>query len=277
MFSALSKIRYAKKACFHRSRFQTPFFFQKIPWRYSLPLHPCMPSHQSLLNWALENSDPGTFNEIKKKEGLDSEMVANILGRSDAVLMKERIFFAANRENGTKEREEALIALEELVEKIDNARDFGKIGGWKLLIPLFEENGAVSRLAWSVAGTSLQNDEETQTSFLADIAIGKIKSSLLLEKEPKTKAKIFKCLSSLLKNIKSISEFISDHGEAVFQDLAINFKSDTVLVERLAFFIRFSVEAGAEPALFAQTLSSFKETYFSMESENLLFCKNIRL
>ncbi|CAE6452456.1 unnamed protein product [Rhizoctonia solani] len=79
---------------------------------------------ESLLKWSLENtpadepSVPPTAERIKE---LDPAIIDMILGKSDAVIMKEKLAIAQDESREEDERVEALDDFEMLVEQIDNA------------------------------------------------------------------------------------------------------------------------------------------------------------
>ena len=76
----------------------------------------------SLLRWSIENSTPRSADAPPPaRKDIDPEIIDYILGKSDAVLMKEALEIALDESKGDEGRIRALGDLEMLVEQIDNA------------------------------------------------------------------------------------------------------------------------------------------------------------
>jgi hsp70-interacting protein len=76
----------------------------------------------SLLRWAIENSTPAAEGTtITPRSDLDPEIIDYILGKPDAVLMKEALDVAVDASKSEGDRLQALDDFEMLVENIDNA------------------------------------------------------------------------------------------------------------------------------------------------------------
>lgn len=65
----------------------------------------------SLLRWSIENSSPST-GPVQPREDLDPAIIDHILGKPDAVLMKEALSVAVDEKKSEDERVEALDNLE---------------------------------------------------------------------------------------------------------------------------------------------------------------------
>ncbi|ELU37498.1 Fes1 domain-containing protein [Rhizoctonia solani AG-1 IA] len=79
---------------------------------------------ESLLKWSLENTptdEPVVRPTAERMKELDPEIIDMILGKSDAVVMKEKLAIARDESREEDERVEALDDFEMLVEQIDNA------------------------------------------------------------------------------------------------------------------------------------------------------------
>ena len=76
----------------------------------------------SLLRWSIENSTPRSANAppLTRKD-LDPGIIDYLLGKPDAVLMKEALEIALDENQGEDARIQALEDFEMLVENIDNA------------------------------------------------------------------------------------------------------------------------------------------------------------
>jgi len=78
---------------------------------------------ESLLRWGIENSTVSPDGETVVPQGkdLDPAIIDQILGRPDALLMKEALDIAVDEKQSIDARIQALDDLEMLVENIDNA------------------------------------------------------------------------------------------------------------------------------------------------------------
>lgn len=76
----------------------------------------------SLLRWSIEHSTPRNADAPPPvRKDLDPEIVDYLLGKPDAVLMKEALEAALDDKRDENVRIQALDDLEMLVENIDNA------------------------------------------------------------------------------------------------------------------------------------------------------------
>lgn len=76
----------------------------------------------SLLRWSIENSTPRSADAPPPaRKDLDPEIIDYLLGKPDAVLMKEALEAALDEKQGEDARIQALDNFEMLVENIDNA------------------------------------------------------------------------------------------------------------------------------------------------------------
>ena len=103
---------------------------------------------KSLLNWAIEHSDPDKLKKLARDRGGGvewsegvSETVREVAsGPSEADLMREALVVLADS-RARAERERALDVLEDLVTQIDNAGDFLKLGGLAALLGEIRREG----------------------------------------------------------------------------------------------------------------------------------------
>ena len=76
----------------------------------------------SLLRWSIENSTPRSPDAPPPaRKDLDPGIIDYLLGKPDAVLMKEALEVALDEKRGEDTRVQALDDFEMLVEHIDNA------------------------------------------------------------------------------------------------------------------------------------------------------------
>ena len=77
---------------------------------------------ESLLRWGIENSTPASSGAaVAPRKDLDPAIIDYILGKPDAVLMKEALEVALDENQSDNTRIQALDDFEMLVENIDNA------------------------------------------------------------------------------------------------------------------------------------------------------------
>ena len=76
----------------------------------------------SLLRWSIENSAPRNADGPPPvRKDIDTDVIDYILGKPDAVLMKEALEIALDEKRDEEARVQALDDFEMLVEQIDNA------------------------------------------------------------------------------------------------------------------------------------------------------------
>jgi len=96
---------------------------------------------------------------------LDPGIIDAILGKPDAVQMKEDMAVAVDSSKTEDERIAALDHLEMLVEHIDNANDLEKLNLWQPLQSLLTSETSTQEIklqALWVIGTALQNNPSAQ-------------------------------------------------------------------------------------------------------------------
>ncbi|KAJ7042965.1 nucleotide exchange factor Fes1-domain-containing protein [Mycena alexandri] len=125
---------------------------------------------ESLLRWGIENSTPqnDTSNPPPAaRQDLDPAIIDMILGKSDAVLMKEDMAVAVDDSQPEPSRIDALDHLEMLIEQIDNANNLEKLQMWSPLQKLITSapTTAIKMQALWVIGTALQNNPAAQDAY----------------------------------------------------------------------------------------------------------------
>ncbi|KAF8596944.1 Fes1-domain-containing protein [Ceratobasidium sp. AG-I] len=168
---------------------------------------------ESLLKWGIENTPEGAERVVPSAERikqLDPEIIDMILGKSDAVVMKEKLAFAVDDSREEDERVEALDDFEMLVEQIDNANNLENMKMWEPLIELTHspETGVQRHAIW-ILGTAVQNNSKAQADFLRRDPIPYLLSLLTSGKASgSTRSKVLYCLSGTLKhNARAVEQF----------------------------------------------------------------------
>lgn len=189
---------------------------------------------KSLLNWAIEHSDPDKLKKLARDRGGGvewsegvSETVREVAsGPSEADLMREALVVLADS-RARAERERALDVLEDLVTQIDNAGDFLKLGGLAALLGEIrreggEDEGSVRARAAVVLGTAASNNPEFQARALAQepdlvrLLLGRVRVEPVAEAK---EAAVF-ALSSVLRNsIPARNDFYRNDGPAAVASL----------------------------------------------------------
>lgn len=160
---------------------------------------------ESLLKWSIENTPEDAERTVPSAErikALDPEIIDMILGKSDAVVMKEKLAFAVDESREEDERVEALDDFEMLVEQIDNANNLENMKMWEPLIELMHssETGVQRHAIW-ILGTAVQNNSKAQADFLRRDPIPYLLSLLTSGKASgSTRSKVLYCLSGTLKH-----------------------------------------------------------------------------
>ncbi|KAG9082343.1 hsp70 nucleotide exchange factor fes1 [Ceratobasidium sp. UAMH 11750] len=175
---------------------------------------------ESILKWSIENTPedaPRTVPSAERMKELDPAIIDMILGKSDAVVMKEKLAFAVDEAREEDERVEALDDFEMLVEQIDNANNLENLQMWEPLLELMRSPvTGVQRHAIWIVGTAVQNNSTAQAAFLKRNPIPHLLSLLTSEEcSGSTRSKVLYCLSGALKHNAEaglVRAAIADHG-----------------------------------------------------------------
>ena len=116
-------------------------------------------------------------------------------------LMRAALENALDSDAAAVARADALGALQELVEDMDNAGDFKTIDGFRQLHGLLAEDSAALQAgaAW-VLGTGAQNNRELQLHMLELGALPSLVRMLRTQADASTRAKALYAISSLVRN-----------------------------------------------------------------------------
>ncbi|KIY74069.1 Fes1-domain-containing protein [Cylindrobasidium torrendii FP15055 ss-10] len=160
---------------------------------------------QSLLRWAVENTDVNAPPVPIERKDLDPAIIDAILGKSDAEQMKEDMAVATDVHRSEDERMDALDHMEMLIENIDNANDLDKLQMWQPLHALLSSENSTDDIkmqALWVIGTALQNNPSAQQAYSKHnplkTLIDFIDSSI--SKSTQIRSKALYTLSGLLKH-----------------------------------------------------------------------------
>jgi hypothetical protein len=170
---------------------------------------------------------------------LDPGVIDYILGKPDAVLMKEALASAVDDNLQEEDRVVALDNLELLVENLDNANDLEKLQLWKPLQDLLtspSSTDSIKRQTLWVIGTAVQNNPAAQSSYLSLAPLPTILSFLTpLGNSPQTRSKAVYALSGVLKhNAAAVQAFDAADGWTGFR-LAL--EDSDITVRRKTVFL----------------------------------------
>ena len=145
---------------------------------------------EQLLRWGIANSDPNA-PPPQPRTDLDPGVIDDILGKSDAELMKEALTVAVDEKRDEDERLQALDDFEMLIEQIDNANseyahvswtdkrgltlrgvDLEKLKMWEPLHALLTSptsSEAIQMATLWILGTAVQNNPSAQNSVSTSV------------------------------------------------------------------------------------------------------------
>ncbi|POW05605.1 hypothetical protein PSTT_09546, partial [Puccinia striiformis] len=220
--------------------------------RSSTAIGPVVSSDPTPLTITYNPHQPSQASVPSTHKKLDTGVLDAILGRTDAVRMREAISIFEDPKKSIHERCNAGEELEDLIQDLDNANDMEVLGIWPKLMTLMESNtsGGNSKdddlikfhACW-ICGTAVQNNPEISNcgeSFHRAVqkkrqkgGMGSVMlcddraSPVFLKKEPlpaileilsqgseATQAKAMYCLSSTLKHAPSETGVIQKFSEA---------------------------------------------------------------
>lgn len=157
---------------------------------------------ESLLRWGLANSNPEDLQQAQNapRQPLDPGIIDAILGKPDAVLMKEALEIALDDSKNEDDRVVALDNFEMLIESLDNANDLTKLNMWTPLLSLLssQSDAIVLNTLW-ILGTAVQNNPKAQSDFLARDPLPLLLSALK-SPSPDVRSKALYALSGSLKH-----------------------------------------------------------------------------
>lgn len=178
---------------------------------------------ESLLRWSVANTDPNAAPpSTERLKALDPGIIDQILGKPDAVLMREAAEMALDETKSEDERAQALENFEMLVENIDNANNMAPLKLWEPLIKLLNTtpSPALRTATLWIFGTAVQNNPKAQSDFLRDSPIPLVLSCLdpATSLDPGIRSKAVYVLAGTLKHSRAaLQTFTEERGWDVFQ------------------------------------------------------------
>lgn len=151
---------------------------------------------------------------------LDTGVLDAILGRTDAIRMREAMVIFEDPNKSIHERCNAGEELEDLIQDLDNANDMEVLGFWPRLLTLLESSTSGGNdddlikfhTCW-ICGTAVQNNPKSQTAFLKKDPLPTI-LEILCHGSEATQAKAMYCLSSTLKHAPEETQAMKKFSDA---------------------------------------------------------------
>ncbi|KAJ7607317.1 armadillo-type protein [Roridomyces roridus] len=199
---------------------------------------------ESLLRWGIENSanaNDGSNPPPAPRQDLDPGIIDMILGKSDAVLMKEDMAIAQDESQSESARIDALDHLEMLIEQIDNANNLEKLQMWTPLQKLIESapTPELKMQALWVIGTALQNNPAAQDAYFSHDPLPVLTNFLTPSpfSTSQTRSKAIYALSGLLKHNAPAVEALSRSDVNGWERLREALQDPDLGVRRKALFL----------------------------------------
>ena len=236
--------------------------------------HPDYPGWAALLRWSLAQqdgtkpSDPKAMSaedrafleKVMKELTVDeAQRVGELLKRTEAWL-----------EGDEADAEDALFELEEIVERLDLARDLCKLGGIAVVLRAVKKG---STAACAVIATAAQNDQPAQDAIAKEGALEVLVRAFDDGEDPELRRSALSAISSLIRGSAALEQqFVASTGSYLLAT-ALGPSSPARLAAKAAFLLYALLDdendsarvPQLEPALRAALQRS---TEPPMESEN---------
>uniref|UniRef100_A0ACD5YDT5 Uncharacterized protein n=1 Tax=Avena sativa TaxID=4498 RepID=A0ACD5YDT5_AVESA len=207
-------------------------------------------SLDSMLQWAIGNSDPGKLkeeaadvqklseDELLKRRVEIKELMEKLKMPSDADLMKIAIADLNNSSISLDDRQRALQELLILVEPIDNANDLDKLGGLVAVIQdLNNANEEIRTTSAWILGKACQNNALVQSQILGYGALGRL-VKMGYSTSAEEAAKAMYAISALIRdNVYGQEAFRSERGSAMLQHILASDGTDVRLQKKAVFLV----------------------------------------
>uniref|UniRef100_A0ACD5XUC8 Uncharacterized protein n=1 Tax=Avena sativa TaxID=4498 RepID=A0ACD5XUC8_AVESA len=207
-------------------------------------------SLDSMLQWAIGNSDPGKLkeeaedvqtlseDELLKRRVEIKELMEKLKMPSDADLMKIAIADLNNSSISLDDRQRALQELLVLVEPIDNANDLDKLGGLVAVIQdLNNANEEIRTTSAWILGKACQNNALVQSQILGYGALERL-VKMGYSTSAEEAAKAMYAISALIRdNVNGQEAFCSERGSAMLQHILASDSTDVRLQKKAVFLV----------------------------------------
>uniref|UniRef100_A0A2N9HRN6 Nucleotide exchange factor Fes1 domain-containing protein n=1 Tax=Fagus sylvatica TaxID=28930 RepID=A0A2N9HRN6_FAGSY len=216
-------------------------------------------SLEGMLQWAIGHSDPATLkeasqdaqrlsqNELKNRQMELKELMEKLKMPSDAQLMQIAIDDLNNFSLSLEDRQRALQELLILVEPIDNANDFNKLGGFAVVIQqLNHPDSDIRRSAAWILGEASQNNPVVQRQVLELGALAKL-MKMVNSSSVEEATKALYAVSALIRsNLAGQELFYAEAGDYMLQDILSNSSIDIKLRKKAVSLVGVLTESPIE-------------------------------
>uniref|UniRef100_A0A7N0UW13 Nucleotide exchange factor Fes1 domain-containing protein n=1 Tax=Kalanchoe fedtschenkoi TaxID=63787 RepID=A0A7N0UW13_KALFE len=216
-------------------------------------------SLDGMLQWAIGHSDPSKLKDaaenvkhlspidLQKRQMELKELMERLKTPSDAQMMQIAI---DDLNNASSSLENQLRALEELlilVEPIDNANDFNKLGGFAVIMKKLNSPNLEVRItsAW-IIGKACQNNPLVQKQVLDLGALPKLMMMVKADSSEEAVKALYAVSAMIRNNIKGQEHFYKESGGLMLQDLLSKLEIDIRLRRKAVFLLGDLVECHLE-------------------------------
>ncbi|KAG9007509.1 hsp70 nucleotide exchange factor fes1 [Tulasnella sp. 427] len=195
-----------------------------------------MAKMRDLLAWSTEHhttSEDPNYVPPRPLEELDPGLIDMILGKPDAVRMRDAMAIAVDE---SKSEEDRVVALDDM-ELANNANDMEVLKLWEPVLQLTQSPiPAISAQALWVVGTAVQNNPKSQEAFLKHDPFPTVITALTSEKSTnEIRAKAMYVLSGALRhNREAVVKFTDAKG---WKALRAALEDSHIAVRRKAAFL----------------------------------------
>ncbi|XP_022774788.1 hsp70 nucleotide exchange factor FES1 isoform X2 [Durio zibethinus] len=207
-------------------------------------------SLDGMLQWAIGHSDSAKLketaqdvqrlspSELNQRQLEIKELVEKLKMPSDAQLMQIALDDLNNSSLSIEDRHHALQELLILVEPIDNANDFCKLGGLAVIIrELNHPDPDIRKISAWILGKASQNNPYVQKQVLELGALAKL-MEMVNSSSADEATKAFYAVSALIRNnVAGQQLFYVEAGDKMLQDILSNPSVDARLRRKAVFLV----------------------------------------
>ena len=159
---------------------------------------------------------------------------------SDGQRMK-KILVAMDDPTITNETLATLLEdLEMFLENLDNARDFGNMGGYTKIVNLLNSSDieSIKIACLSLLGIAAQNQPDVQKTLIETSLLQDLLKQIQTTTSDKLKAKMMGCICSVVSGFSPAEQtFLFSNGLAVLKEILFNPSSEVQLIRKCLFLL----------------------------------------
>lgn len=153
----------------------------------------------------------------------------------------QKILEAMNDSSITNETLETLLEdLEMFLENLDNARDFGNMGGYTKIISVLNKSNieSIKISCLSLLGIAAQNQPDVQKMLIETPLLQDLLKQIRSTTNDKLKVKMMGCICSVVCGFAPAEQtFLFSNGLAVLKEILFNSSSEVQLVRKCLFLL----------------------------------------